>query len=67
MIDRPALATQQGRYTTVSVTAVVTREFHDPLEQPRLVAGYMPLPPLRAAMLTQHLASPTLRRAVASE
>ena len=56
VIDRPALVPQQRRHPAIAVTAVLAREFHDPFEQARLVAGDMPLPTLRAAMLIQYLA-----------
>jgi hypothetical protein len=67
VIDRSALVPQQRRHPAIAVTAVLARVFHDPFEQARLVAGDMPLPTLRAAMLIQYLASPTLRHPVTSE
>lgn len=57
VIDRPSLAPQERRHPAVAVAAVLAREFHDPLEQARLVARDMPLPLLRTARLAQHLAS----------
>jgi hypothetical protein len=58
----PTLASQSR-----TLVAVNTHEFHNPLQQTRLVAGDVPLSPLRAAMLAQHLTGPTLRHPGASE